>query len=156
MRRAVIILATFVAVLGLAVQVSASNNGTSSRCTGTYLVTGALGDLQLWSFSDEGTIQVTNSAEDEQAFSHGQGAWRRLRSGGGVHLTILDFPVDGVIPPSTMARVDAALTFGRSCATLSGELSLRFYSLPAEDPLNPAAGTHVLTETFTGRLVNAW
>jgi hypothetical protein len=99
---------------------------------------------------------VTNSAEDEQAFSHGQGAWRRLQPGGGIHLTILDFPVDGLIAPSSIARVDAAVTFGGSCATMSGELNLRFYAVPAEDPLDPAAGTHVLTETFTGRPVNAW
>jgi hypothetical protein len=125
------------------------------RCVGTYLVVGESGDTSTWTLSADGTVQKTSSSEDAAFFTHQQGAWRQLPSGE-VHVTTLDFPVDGVVTPVQVARVDAALTFSNACADLAGSLDLRFYSVPSEDPLDPTDGSFILSEDFTGRQVTAY
>jgi hypothetical protein len=108
----------------------------------------------LWTLSGDGTAQVTSSAEDSSSFSHQQGAWRQLPSGT-VNVTTLDFPVDAAQSPSNVARVDAELQFSNACQDVAGELQLRYYAVPTEDPLDASDGTFILSETFTGRPVTA-
>jgi hypothetical protein len=117
-------------------------------------MTEELGAWSLWTISGDGTAQVTSSAEDSADFSHQQGSWRQLPSGV-VNVTTLDFPVDGVQSPANVARVDAELSFSNACQDVSGELALRYYAVPSEDPLDPSDGTFLLSETFTGRAVAA-
>jgi hypothetical protein len=155
MRRAVVALGMLTALLLLTVQAGAASSGSRfPKCAGTYLYVGDAGDYQLWTFSADGTAQLTNSTEDVFAFTHEQGAWRQLPSGV-VHLTTLDFPVDNAVTPATISRVDASVTFAAGCATFSGSLELRTYSIPSQDPLDPADGSHVLFEDFSARQVTA-
>ena len=155
MKRTVIVLTVLLALLVSTVQASAAPTAGTPNCVGTYLVVENSDVQSLWTLSRDGTTQVTSSAEDAvPSFSHQQGAWRRVPSGP-VNVTTLDFPVDGTYAPTTVARVDAVLAFSNACQDVSGSLELRTYAVPAEDPLDPSAGTFVLSETFTGRLVTA-
>jgi hypothetical protein len=114
------------------------------------------GAWSLWTLSGDGTAQVTSSAEDATSarFSHQQGAWRQLPTGA-VNVTTLDFPVDEAQNPTAVARVDAELSFSNACQDVAGELELRYYAVPSEDPLDPSDGASLLSETFTGRAVTA-
>jgi hypothetical protein len=155
MRRPAILLSI---VLGLLLSTTAASAAPSPsrtpKCIGTYLMTEELGAWSLWTLSGDGTAQVTSSAEDSAAFSHQQGAWRQLPTGA-VNVTTLDFPVDDAQTPTAVARVDAELSFSNACQDVAGDLELRYYAVPSEDPLDPSAGTFILSETFTGRPVAA-
>jgi len=145
-------------VLGLLLSTTAASAAPSPsrtpKCVGTYLMVEELGAWSLWTISGDGTAQVTSSAEDSADFSHQQGSWRQLPSGV-VNVTTLDFPVDDLLTPENVARVDAELSFSNACHDVSGELELRFYAVPSEDPLDATDGTFILGVTFTGRAVAA-
>jgi hypothetical protein len=155
MRRSAI---TFSIVLALLLStVEASAAPVTSRmptCAGTYLVVGDSGTWAMWTLSADGTAQVTNSSEDAYSFSHEQGAWRQLPSGV-VNATVLDFTVEGAASPTQVARVDASMTFSNACHELAGDLELRNYAVPSEDPLDMNAVSVIFSESFTGRLVTA-
>ena len=155
MRRPTILLSI---VLGLLLSTTAASAAPSPsrtpKCVGTYLMVEDLGAWSLWTISGDGTAQVTSSAEDSADFSHQQGSWRQLPSGV-VNVTTLDFPVDDLLTPENVARVDAELSFSNACHDVSGELELRYYAVPSEDPLDATDGTFILGVTFTGRAVAA-
>lgn len=156
MRRPAILLSIVLGLLLPSVVASAAPSPSRTpRCVGTYLMAEEPdGAWSLWTLSGDGTAQVTSSAEDSASFSHQQGAWRQLPTGA-VNITTLDFPVDAAQVPANVARVDAELSFSNACQDVAGELELRYYQVPDEDPLDPSAGTYILSETFTGRPVTA-
>jgi len=122
-------------------------------CSGTYLV-----DLDqsigIWTLTKDGTILVTDSAEQFIGFSHEQGAWintgeRQARA------TFIDLTFDpnGALPVG-YARADATLAFAVGCDSLTGTLDLRVYS-SIGDPLDPTGGFLIGDDIpFTGRRVN--
>jgi len=58
---------------------------------------------------------------------------------------------DGV-PPASIARVDALLTFSKQCRRVEGSFELRFFDPQSEDALDPTTDTgDVVFSTFTGR-----
>ena len=124
------------------------------KCVGTYLLVGDEGDWYMFTLSGDGTVQATSSAEDAVRFSHEQGSWRQLPTGI-VNVTVLDFPIDDAGTPTTVARVDATFLFSNACHDVSADLDLRYYQVPAEDPLDPTDGTSILTESYTGRALIA-
>jgi hypothetical protein len=155
MRRPAIVLSiVFGLLLPTVVASAAPSPSRTPKCVGTYLMVEDLGAWSLWTLSGDGTAQVTSSAEDSADFSHQQGAWRQLPSGL-VNVTTLDFPVDDAQNPTNVARVDAELSFSNGCQDVAGGLELRYYAVPSEDPLDPSAGTFILSEDFTGRRVTA-
>jgi hypothetical protein len=113
-----------------------------------------LGAWSLWTLSGDGTAQVTSSAEDSADFSHQRGAWRQLPSGV-VNVTTLDVRVDDAQVSTNVARVDAELSFTDACQDEAGELELRYYAVPSEDPSVRRPGAFILSEAFTGRHVKA-
>jgi hypothetical protein len=153
-RPAAIVAIVFGMLLTTSVVSAAPVPSRTPKCVGTYLLVGEGGDMDIWTLSGDGTAQVTSSAEDVAAFSHEQGSWRQLPTGV-VNATVLDFPIDGEGTPSQVARVDATLTFSNACRDVALDLDLRYYQVPAEDPLDPTAGTYLLSESYTGRAVAA-
>ncbi len=143
-----------------AFEVSAGAAGSGGCIPGVYLVQEGSGTQSLWSFSSDGTIHSTSSAQGALHFGDGYGAWRQER-GQQVRSTFLDFsynssPIDGGFPPSSVARVDAVSTFSERCAEIHGTFELRFFDPATEDPLDRAtdAGSPI-PDTFTGRRVTA-
>ena len=76
-----------------------------SSCIGTYLV-----DLEqseaLWTFSQDGTFQGTDSAEEFWVFGHQQGAWESAGSKR-AKVTWLHFRID---PDAALPKVTGELT----------------------------------------------
>jgi hypothetical protein len=122
-------------------------------CYGTYLVD--LGQsVGIWTLSRDGTVQVTDSAEEFIGFSHEQGAWTHT-DGQNAKATFIDmtFDTNGALPAG-YARADAELAFGDGCDDLTGTLDLRAYG-SAGDPLDPTDGFQIGEDIpFTGRRVN--
>jgi hypothetical protein len=119
-------------------------------CDGTYLV-GFDNIKNLWTFSMDGTVQVTDSQELDINLSHAQGAWQRATSAGEVKAMWLAFLNDSEL---SYARVDADITFENACDTLTGTLDARTYTID-QDPLDPIGGTLVAENiSFTGRRIN--
>lgn len=147
---AALLLVVLFAIAMMATRVDAAG-ANSRRCIGTYLVVEGSGVQSLWTFGTDGTLQVTSSAEDAETFSHMQGAWKRIGPGM-VETTSLDFDIDGVHAPTSIARVDALVTFSNACSNVAGTFELRFYPTPA-DPLDINAATVVFSDTLTGREV---
>lgn len=124
---------------------------------GSYLVLEGSGTRSLWKFSRGGTFQVTSSAERALNFSHLHGAWKQKGSRGG-KATGLDFvfltdPVSGGVPPEFIARIDAQFSFSRNCKEIEGAFEIRFFAPDTDDPLDPATGTFIGHDTFTGRRI---
>jgi hypothetical protein len=128
-------------------------NAKVKICPGTYLVD--LGQsAALWTLSEDGNFQGSDSAEIFLGFSHAQGAWEQT----GVRTasaTWLDISFDANAgTPAGYARVDADLVFSSDCETLSGTLDLRIYA-PTEDPLDTTGTSPVIIDLpFTGRRIN--
>lgn len=130
--------------------VSAEGGGP---CYGTYLV-----DLDqsvgIWTLSKDGSVLVTDSAEQFIGFSHEQGAWthtveRQARA------TFIDLTFDPNGPlPAGYARIDANLAFADGCDSLDGTLDIRVYG-ESGDPLDPTGGFQIADDIpFTGRRIN--
>lgn len=152
---AVFILAGMLGILGKTTG-AAKAAPNSRKCIGTYLMVEGSGTQSLWTFGTNGTLQITSSAQDvddafTDGFSHQQGAWKRAGSGM-VKTTTLDFATDGAYAPTSIARVDALVTFSNACQNVSGSFDLRFYPTPA-DPLDINAASVAFSDTLTGRLV---
>jgi hypothetical protein len=132
--------------------------GSKGGCIpGTYLVQEASGTQSLWTFSNDGTVQIASSAQGSLNFSDGYGAWKQSRSRE-AKATIIDFNYgdadNGGFPPSGIARVDAQLSFSKKCTQVQGSFELRFFDPETEDPLDPSTDTGgPLSDTFTGRRV---
>lgn len=135
--------------------------GPEGGCVpGVYLVKESSGTQSLWTFSGDGTIHTTSSAQGALQFGDGQGEWKKAR-GKQVKSTVLDFsyspsPVGSGFPPASIARVDAVSSFSRDCKDIHGSFELRFFDAQTEDALDPATDTgSPLAETFTGRRVSS-
>ncbi len=105
---------------------------------GTYLVKEGSGTQSIWTFSEDGTLQITSLAEVAFNFSHLQGAWRRSTRGQ-AKAVALDFdfissPIGNGAPPASVARIDIAISFSRECREVEGTLELRFFDPKTEDP----------------------
>ena len=126
-------------------------------CTGTYLVDIGEGETRtegIWTISQDGTFQGTDSAEQVFGFSQQQGAW--VSNGSyQAKATWLDFSFDPNLPtPGGYVRVDAEFIFGSDCESMTGTLDVWFY-LDTEDPLDrTTGGTSSSDISFTGRRVN--
>jgi hypothetical protein len=125
---------------------------------GTYLVKEGSGTQSLWTLSQDGTLQITSSAEVAFNFSHLQGAWRQI-SRGRAQAVALDFdfmsnPIANGAPPAAIARLDIFISFTKECGCVEGNLELRFFDPKTEDPLDPStsAGAPAI-DTFVGRRV---
>jgi hypothetical protein len=125
---------------------------------GAYLVIEGSGTQSLWTFSNDGTIQIASSAQGALNFSDGHGAWAQSRNGK-ARATVLDFnysnsSLNGGFPPSGIARVDAALSFSKQCNRVEGSFELRFFDPETEDALDPSTDSgNPLSDTFTGRRI---
>lgn len=140
---------------------SSANSAPSGGCIpGAYLVQKGSGTQSLWSFSKDGTIHITSSAQGALNFGDGYGAWKQKRSRQ-AKATILDFnynesPVNNGFPPSAVARVDAGLSFSKNCKEVQGSFELRFFDPETEDPLDPGTDTgSPISDTFTGRRIDS-
>ena len=108
-----------------------------SSCVGTYLVELVESESEaIWTISQDGTFQGTDSAEQAVGFSHQQGAWESAGSKR-AKATWLDFLFDP--DPYSYARVDAKLAFGSDCESMTGTLDGWVYE-PSEDPLDRTTG----------------
>lgn len=138
--------------------ISPLHASTKGGCIpGAYLVQEGSGTQSLWTFSKDGTIQSTSSAQGALNFSDAQGAWKQ-KSSREAKVTFLDFNYAGAqnggFPPSSVARVDAELSFSKKCTQVQGSFELRFFDPETEDPLDPATDTgEPLSDTFTGRRI---
>lgn len=142
-------------VLGTFSPVHAASKG--GCIPGTYLVLEGSGTQSLWTFSKDGTIQTASSAQGSLNFSDAHGAWKQTRSRVAI-ATFIDFNYGGAdnggFPPTSIARVDAELSFSKKCVTVAGSFELRFFDPETEDPLDPSTDTGgSLSDTFTGRRV---
>jgi hypothetical protein len=149
----------FVFVVSLFCCVVPGFSATSGGCIpGVYLVQESSGTQSLWSFSGDGTIHTTSSAQGAFHFGDGYGGWKQTRHQQ-VGSTFLDFtynpsPTGSGVPPSAVARVDALSSFSEHCAEIHGTFELRFFDPVSEDPLDRATDTgEPVVETFTGRRV---
>jgi hypothetical protein len=147
--------ASFISIIGFRAA-SADGAGNPKTCEGTYLIEFANGSTGLWTMSDDGTFQGADSAEDFFTFGHSQGAWTAVAKGV-TKLVALNFTEDAAAAPTTMARVDATLTFGGACSEVDVDYDVRIYDVAGgQDPLVPGGG--FLAEQgarATGRLVTA-
>jgi hypothetical protein len=150
---------SFVFFILLLCPVSPVHSATSGGCIpGTYLVQEGSGTQSLWSFSKDGTIHITSSAQGALNFGDGYGAWKQKRSRQ-AKATVLDFtynqtPVNNGFPPSAVARVDAVLSFSKNCKDVQGSFELRFFDPETEDPLDPDTDTDSpISDTVAGRRV---
>lgn len=133
-----------------------SKADTFPKCfIGTYLLKEGSGTRSLWTFGARGIIIATSSSQEALSFSTEHGSWekserRQAKS------TMLDFSFGDSGELINIARVDATINFnGKNCDEIEGEFTLRFFD-PDQDPLNPAtSNTDPITDTFTGRRVNA-
>ena len=136
---------------------NAHSNDLGGCIHGSYLFQEGSGTQSLWTFSKDGTVQTSSSAQGALNFSDAYGAWKQTRSW---HATaiVLDFNYNGSIgngfPPSSIARVDAVLSFSKNCKNVQGSFELRFFDPETEDPLdrNSDTGTPI-SDTFTGRRI---
>jgi hypothetical protein len=131
-----------------------ATTSTPKSCVGTYLVeieqAGVPTSEAIWTFSQDGTLQSTDSAEDAVPFSHSQGAW--IVSGGVTKLSYVDFRGDGAALPTTITRFDATLTPTNKCQNLSGTATLYFFDASTGDPLDITTAESSITGwTFTAR-----
>ena len=123
----------------------------AASCDGTFLVDFTYGK-NLWTFSMDGTMQVTDSQELEIDLSHAQGAWQRVGARE-VNAVWLAFLMTSV-PEPEYGRVDADITFENGCEALYGTMDVRTY-LFENDPLDPIGGTLVEENIpFSGRRIN--
>jgi hypothetical protein len=148
-----LVIATIILLIaGLTTASNAGAKGASS-CFGTYLVDVTQSE-GIWTLSQDGTVQVTDSNEQLFSFSHQQGSWESTGSKT-AKMTFLDFTFD----PDTSAhngyaRSDAELAFEKDCGSFSGALDLRIYGLSG-DPLVPTGELLLIEDIgFTGRRVN--
>jgi len=120
---------------------------------GTYLIEEGSGTQSLWSFSEDGLVFGTSSAQSLLSFTNQQGVWRSTGKRNAT-ATILDFSFDGDGQLKNTGRVDISIDFAdRDCDRIYGEFSVRFFE-PGEDPLDPRTDTgEPLTDTFVGRRV---
>ena len=136
--------------------VSAVNAQGGGACHGTYLVDIPDGNsVGIWTLSNDGTAQVTDSAELAYKFSHQQGAWEVVK-GQKAKATFIDIDFDDSnSAPRGYARIDAGFAFGDRCETLAGTLDVWLYE-STEDPLDLTTGGILENEdfAFTGRRVN--
>jgi hypothetical protein len=127
---------------------------TNGSCIpGSYLVKEGSGTWSIWTFSKDGTVEFSSSAQGAFHFSDARGAWRKTRSLE-AKLTLLDFTFGATPQPDSIARVDATFSFSKKCTTLEGNFELRFFDPVTEDPLdiNSDSGDPV-SDTFTGRRI---
>lgn len=122
---------------------------------GTYLIKQADGTQSLWTLSKHGAVHITSSAEAALQFSHEQGIWKQHGSNT-VKTMSLDFnfgpQVNDGVPPASIARVDALLTFSKTCRKVEGRFELRFFDPQSEDALEPTTDTgNAVSGMFTGR-----
>ena len=135
-------------IVGLTSVNMAEARGAAS-CDGTYLV--EYSEIKnLWTFSKDGTVQVTDTQELDLNLSHSQGAWQ-IDGANDIKATWLAFLK---MPDLSYVRVDADITFEKGCDTLTGTFNARQY-LIEQDPLDPTGGTLVAENiSFTGRRIS--
>jgi hypothetical protein len=127
--------------------------GKSGCMTGTYLVQEGSGTQSLWTFSKDGTILISSSAQGPLNFGDIQGAWKQTGNKA-AHVTALDFNYGSTSVPAAVARIDVVATFSNQCTRMQGSFSLRFFTPGIEDPLDPSTDTGApITDTFAGRKV---
>src|SRR6187549_821207 len=107
---------TFAALL-VASAVPAHSGGSAACIPGVYLVRESSGTQSLWTFSSDGTLHSTSSAQGALGFGDAHGEWKRGRDQQ-VRSTFLDFTyspssVGSGFPPASVARVDADMSFSR-------------------------------------------
>ena len=118
---------------------------------GSYLAAEGSGTQSLFTFSSDGTFQVTSSAERAFGFSHIQGTWERQ----GAHdarAVGLDFGLPSALtgagaPPEWISRIDLSLRFSQDCGQFAGGFELRFNDAtedPLEAPTTPPDGVDTL------------
>jgi hypothetical protein len=124
----------------------------------SYLVVEGSGTQSLWTFSKDGAFQVASSAEVAFNFSHIHGAWKqkgpRAARATGLDFVFLPAPINGGVPPASIGRIDASISFSKNCKEIEGAFELRFFDPQTEDPLNPATDSGIpIVDTFTGRRI---
>lgn len=141
--------ATILLIIAGLTSVNLAEARGAASCDGTYLVEYP-GIKNLWTFSMDGTIQVTDSQELEIDLTHAQGAWQRAGARE-VKAMWLAFLMDAGL---SYGRVDADITFENGCDTLKGTFDVRTYTID-QDPLDPTGGTPLVDNiSFTGRRIN--
>jgi hypothetical protein len=132
----VIVMALLI-IAGLTTSSRAGAKGAAS-CFGTYLIEFDNQSEGTWTLSIDGTAHATDSAEQVFGFSHLQGSWKS--SGKTAMVTLLNFTIDpNSVEPAGYARVDAEVTFGNGCESITGVYDLWLYG-SAEDPLDRTTG----------------
>src|SRR6266404_3717015 len=116
----------FVLLLAFARPVHSATNG--GCIPGTYLVQEGSSTQSLWSYSQDGTVHITSSAQSALHFGDAYGAWKHMRSKR-VKATVLDFsytqsPGSNGFPPAAVARIDAVSSFSQTCKDVQGSFEL--------------------------------
>ena len=131
--------------------------GAGGGCIpGSYLAAEGSGTQSLFTFSSDGTFQVTSSAERAFGFGHIQGTWQR-QGAQDVRALGLDFglqldPTGDGAPPEWITRIDMSLKFSQDCRRFAGDFELRFYDA-TEDPLEAPTTAPAGADTVTARRI---
>lgn len=133
---------------------------TAGLCVGTYLVSigNPVQSRGIWTFSQDGTFQGSDSAEGGKTgiggfppFGHGQGVWKDITPGV-AKMSNLNFRYASPDFPNAtneITRVDADLAFTDNCQDVTGTQDLSFFSA-GDDPFTAVPAFTILDVPFTG------
>jgi hypothetical protein len=142
-----------VLILSIVSATSGIANDVPEKIAGTYLVTESKGAKRLWTFTNDGNILSTSSAQEQFSFSDQKGTWH-ITDDGTISVLLMAFGFNEDKSVSYIARMAAELKFDQDCKTFDGQFVLRKYQL-TEDPMKPDTDTgDPIEDTFHGVAVS--
>ena len=89
----------------------------SDKIPGSYLISEKSGNNRLWTFTKEGTILGTSSAQQKHSFSNQQGTWRVIKKNE-VKATLLNFGYNKDGSVRYIGKLVAIIVFNETCETV--------------------------------------
>jgi hypothetical protein len=140
-------------ILSIAAATAGMASDMPEKIAGTYLVTESQGAKRLWTFTNDGNILSTSSAQEQFSFSDQKGTWR-LTNDDTISVLLMAFGFNEDKSVSYIGRMEAELTFDKDFKTFDGKFVLRKYQL-TEDPMKPETDTgDPIEDTFHGVAVS--
>jgi len=140
-------------ILSIAAATAGMASDMPEKIAGTYLVTESKGGKRLWTFTNDGNILSTSSAQEQFSFSDQKGTWH-ITDDGTISVLLMAFGFNEDKSVSYIARMAAELTFDKDFNTFDGQFVLRKYQL-TEDPMKPETDTgDPIEDTFHGVAVS--
>jgi len=142
-----------VLILSIAAATAGMASDICENIAGTYFVTESKGGKRLWTFTNDGNILSTSSAQEQFSFSDQKGTWH-LTDDGNISVLLMAFGFNADKSVSYIARMEADLTFDKDFKSFDGKFVLRKYQL-TEDPMKPGTDTgDPIEDTFHGVAVS--